>query len=176
MEFFKNTIKFIGQHGPVILFFESVYLLWKKSNLLMYYAYGFFLNLILNLVLKGLIKQKRPSEDPRLFNIALKNGARFKFINGIPHDIFGMPSGHSQNVFFSTIFIHLALKNPYITFLFLIISLLTMYQRVTCDFHTSFQVIVGATVGCMFSYFIYYLARKNIIGKLLNKPDDNAFV
>ncbi len=176
MDFFKNTIKFIGQHGPTILFFQSVYLLWKKSNLLIYYVYGFFLNLILNLILKGLIQQPRPSEDSRLFNIALKNGARFKFINGIPYDIFGMPSGHSQTVFFSTFFIHLALKNPYITFSFLIISLLTMYQRVIYNFHTSFQVVVGAAVGCVFSYLIYYLARKNIIGKILNKPDDNAFV
>jgi membrane-associated phospholipid phosphatase len=175
-QIFNNTIKIIGEHGPTILFVETIYLLWNKSYSLMYYSYGFFLSLILNVVLKGIFQQPRPSEDPKLFNIALKNGTRFKFINGIPHDIFGMPSGHAQAVIFTTLFIHLTLKNRYLTSSFLIISLLTMYQRVKYDYHTVFQVIAGAIVGALFAYFIHYMSYKKIIGKIMSKKDDNTFI
>ena len=163
-----------GKMAPLLLFFNSLYLLWHKDNLFYYYVCGAFLNSILNLVLKGLIKEPRPSEDPKLFNIALKHSIRFKFVNGYPHDIFGMPSGHAQSAFFSTIFIYLALKDIKITIGYLFISLLTIYQRVLFNQHTVIQVIAGAIVGILFGGFIFLMARQKIIGKLRPKNDDNA--
>jgi len=168
--FMKNFVK----TGPLVLFVYSSYLLWNKHNLLYYYICGFFLNAILNIVLKGIIKEPRPSEDPKLFNIALKHSLRFKFINGYPHDIFGMPSGHAQSTFFSTIYIYLALKDIKISIIYLIISLLTMYQRVLFNNHTVLQVFAGAIVGILFGGFIYMMARQNIMGKLRAKKDDDG--
>ena len=104
----------------------------------------------------------------------MKNGVRFKFANGVPYDIFGMPSNHAQKAFYSTIFIHLALKNIYVTLLYLIISLITMYQRVENKSHSVVQVIAGAMVGGIFAYFIYYMASKKNIGKINTKKDDDA--
>jgi membrane-associated phospholipid phosphatase len=170
----KSIIYIFGKKGPIILFIYSIYLLWNKSNLLYYYISGFFLNTILSLVLKGIIKEPRPSEDPKLFNIALKHSIRFKFVNGYPHDIFGMPSGHAQSAFFSTIFIYLALKNIKISILYLIVALLIMYQRVLFNRHTVLQVFAGAIVGVLFGGFMYYMARQKIMGKLRAKPDDDG--
>ena len=163
-----------GKMAPLLLFVNSLYLLWNKNNLFYYYGYGIFLNAILNLVLKGMIKEPRPSEDPKLFNIALKHSIRFKFINGYPHDIFGMPSGHSQSTFFSIIFIYLALKDVKITIGYLLVALFTMYQRILFKEHSVIQVIAGAIVGILFGSFIYCMAEQKIIGKLRAKPDDNA--
>lgn len=173
-EFVKSFIKKFGKIGPLTLFFISIYLLRNKSNLLYYYICGFFLSSILNLVLKGIIKEPRPSEDPKLFNIALKHSIRFRFINGYPHDIFGMPSGHAQSAFFSTIFIYLALKDIGITLFYLFIALLTMYQRVLFNSHTVTQVFAGAIVGILFGGFIYVMGSKKIIGKLRAKKDDDG--
>ena len=173
-EYAKSFIHIFGKSGPLVLFVYSLYLLWNKSNLLYYYICGFFLSAILNIVLKGLIKEPRPSEDPKLFNIALKHSIRFKFINGYPHDTFGMPSGHAQSAFFSTVFIYLALKDIKISILYLIISLLTMYQRVLFNSHTVLQVLAGALVGILFAGFIYFMARQKITGKLRAKKDDNG--
>jgi len=170
----KPIIYNFGKSGPLILFIYSVYLLWNKSNLLYYYISGFFLNAIFSLILKGIIKEPRPSEDPKLFNIALKHSIRFKFVNGYPYDIFGMPSGHAQSALFSTIFIYLALKNNKISILYLLVALLTMYQRVLFNRHTVLQVFAGAVVGIIFGSFIYYMAQQKIIGKLRAKPDDNG--
>jgi membrane-associated phospholipid phosphatase len=168
-----NIFSNIGQFGPIILFLFSLFLLQKKQTLLFYYIVGFFSNAILNLVLKGIIKQPRPNEeDTKLFDLAIKNGHRFSFKNGIPHDIYGMPSGHAESCLYSTLFIYLALKQKNILYFYLAISIITMAQRVIYNMHTVIQVIVGAIVGGLFGYCIYKLARSNIQGKITEKLDD----
>jgi membrane-associated phospholipid phosphatase len=170
----EQTFNFIGGYGTLILFFISIKLLWSKSNLLAYYTYGFFLEIILNLILKGIFKQPRPSEDPELFKLAIKSGNRFRFPNGFPHDIFGMPSGHTSSTFYSGIFIYLSLKNLKIFIGYILFSLLIIYHRLYFNHHTFIQTIVGAVVGLLFGSFMYYMATQKIIGKISNKMDDLA--
>jgi membrane-associated phospholipid phosphatase len=153
----------------------SIYLLWDKSNLLFYYTFGIFLNTIINIGLKCIIQQPRPSIDANKFNLVLRNFKQSIFKNGIP-DIFGMPSGHTQSVMFSTIFIFLSLKKMNILIFYLIISLITMWQRVNYNFHTINQVIVGFIVGSGFAYFMFYMGKKNKTGVIREKRDDNAII
>jgi membrane-associated phospholipid phosphatase len=162
----------IGQYGPFILLFMSFYFLKNLNNYLFYFTFGYFLNILLNIVLKGLFKQPRPMDDERLFNIAIKNGKRFLMHNGMPFDMFGMPSGHAQSVMYSTCFIFLVLKDIKITIFYLLISIITFYQRVIEKYHTVFQVFVGCIVGIFFAYFIYYLGNKKLIGNIRFKKDD----
>ena len=163
-----------GCYSPLILIFLSMYLLWDSHNLFFYYCIGIFINAILNLILKGIFQQPRPSEDPKKFDIALKHGKRFLFKDGIPYDIFGMPSGHSQSVLFSAIFIYLSLQKLNILYLYLAISFITMAQRVSYNYHTIFQVIVGAIIGAGFGYFVFSLAEKKIKNHIREKPDDDG--
>ena len=55
----------LGSFGPIILYIAASYLLWKKNTSFYYYQVGFFTCAILNLVLKCIFKQPRPSEDPK---------------------------------------------------------------------------------------------------------------
>jgi membrane-associated phospholipid phosphatase len=135
---------------------------------------GIFVNTILNLILKAIIQQPRPTEDITKFNLALTHGKRFLFKDGIPFDIFGMPSGHAQSAFFSTIFIYLSLRQEKLFYFYALFSLLIISQRVTFNYHTILQVLVGAVIGSMFSYFVYYLAREKIKGHITEKKDDNG--
>ena len=162
----------IGSFGPAILGVLSMYLLWDNHHLFFYYTLGFFLNAILNLIVKGFLQQPRPSEDLKTLNLALTHGKRFIFKNGIPHDIFGMPSGHAQSALFSTAFIYLSLRKMNLLYTYLFVSLLTMIQRVQFNHHTLLQVIVGAIIGCGFGYFMYGLAREKITGPITEKKDD----
>ena len=57
----QQFIHNFGKTGPTVLFFYSLLLLWNKNTLFYYYLYGFFLNVILNFILKGLIKEPRPN-------------------------------------------------------------------------------------------------------------------
>jgi membrane-associated phospholipid phosphatase len=169
-----NIIYEIGTYGPGILFCYSLYLLWEKDNLLAYYSIGTFIDAILNLILKGLLQQPRPSEDPKQFALALKHGKRFIFNNGIPHDIFGMPSGHAQSCFFSTAFVFLSIKKYNSLCIYILITLITIYQRVKYNYHTAWQVIIGSSIGILVAYCMHYLLQQKLKGVIREKPDDDA--
>ena len=167
-----SFINKLGENGPIILFLMTILLLRNKMNLLFYYLLFYLLSLILNTTLKGFIQQPRPSIDNKTFNLMMKNKERYIKKYGTPYDIFGMPSGHSQSVLFSTFFIYLSLHNIKITFLFALISFNTLIQRVNANHHTFLQVIAGSFVGILLGYIAYEMSKKNIIGKLTNKKDD----
>ena len=171
---FEICFKYIGSFAPLILGGYSLFLLWNKQNLFFYYTIGVFMNSILNLILKGIIQEPRPSDDPKLFHLALKHGKNLIFKDYIPFNIFGMPSGHAQSSIFSTIFIYLSLGKMNILFGYLIISLISMFQRVAYKRHSVIQVVVGTIVGALFGYVVYYLAEQNIQGKIKEKVDDDA--
>jgi membrane-associated phospholipid phosphatase len=160
----------IGYYGPVILFISSIFLLYKKSNYLSSYIIGIILSCFSNLVLKEIIKQPRPKGSMHILNSTENNNHKRIFSS----DIYGMPSGHAQHVFYSTIFIHLVFKNTNITLLYLFISLLTLIQRVKYQNHYITQVIVGGFIGGLIAYYMYMYANKKIVGKLVPKREDNA--
>lgn len=161
-------IDLVGYYGPQILLGTSILLLYKKSNYLFVYIIGFILDTILNFLLKRLIKQPRPKGDYNIFKPLEQHRIRFS------SDIYGMPSGHAQHVFYSTVFIYLVFKNINITLLYILISILTLIQRVKYQNHYITQVIIGGFVGACIAYYMYMYADKKIVGKLLPKKEDNA--
>jgi membrane-associated phospholipid phosphatase len=174
MKYISTIFTNFGRFGPIILILFASYLLWKKSNLFFYYQVGVIISAILNLILKGILKQPRPSEDLKEFNLAIKNGHRFVFKNGVPHDIFGMPSGHSQSAMFTVTYIFLTLKNLKISLSFLFVALLTMAERIVDNHHTFMQVVVGGLTGILYACLFYYFAQQKIKGVINEKPDDDG--
>jgi membrane-associated phospholipid phosphatase len=166
-----KAIKYAGKYGPLILFLPTVFFLSNKKNALIYYVAGFFLNSITNVCLKLLIQQPRPSDDKAKFDLALDRGKKFLYI---PYDVFGMPSGHSQSVAFTTVFVFLTIQNNLFRLFCLMISVITLWQRVEYNHHTVLQVLVGSMVGGLISYMMFYMNKKNIGGLLKEKRDDNA--
>jgi membrane-associated phospholipid phosphatase len=166
----------IGNNGPIILILISWYVLWEYKNLFFYYNVGMIINVILNIILKGIIQEPRPMFDDKKVHLLKTHAKHYFFQNGIPFQVFGMPSGHAQAVFFSTIFIYLSLKHNNLTLLYLIISLISCYQRVKFSFHTITQVIIGAIVGSNFGYIMYRFAREKLKGKIRERRDDNALI
>jgi len=154
LEIFFNEF---GNYGPIFLFFLSIFILIRKKTFLFYYIIGTFFNSIVNIILKGLIQQSRP-------NVTIAK-SRLQF------DVFGMPSGHSQFVFFTTIFIFLSLKEKKILYFFILCSLLIILQRVVYEYHTINQVIIGAIIGIIFGYFMYCISKNKIIGSITEKKN-----
>jgi membrane-associated phospholipid phosphatase len=167
-----NLYNEIGSYGPNILILLSLFLLWDHQNLFFYYIVGILIDSTLNIILKGFIQQPRPNFDSKEFDLALKNNKRFIFKDGIPYDLFGMPSGHSSSVMFSTIFVYLALRKTNMLYLYLFISFITMSQRIVYNHHTFAQVFVGMFVGSLVAYLFYHLAEKKIKGRIREKKDD----
>ena len=170
-EIVKPILNYTGEFGPMILFVPTIFLLFKKRSALIYYISGSFLNFILNIFLKLLIQQPRPSDDPDKFELMME---RRKHLLLIPYDVFGMPSGHAQTVAFTTAFVFLTIRNNIFRGFCVLISLVTMWQRVHYNHHTVTQVVIGAIVGILFAGLMFYLNKINIAGLLKEKCDDNA--
>jgi len=167
-----SLLKKLGQYGPIILLLLTIFLLRNKTNLLFYYILFFIISLLLNMVLKGIIQESRPSINVKTFEMMMKNKERYIYKHGLPYDIFGMPSGHSQSVWLSTVFIYLSLHDIKILILYLFITAITLIQRVIDNHHTVLQVICGSLVGCILGYLAYRMAQINMEGKKTAKKDD----
>ena len=163
-----------GKYAPAILFLISGYLLWDKNTALFYYTFGFFINMLMNLVLKGTLQEPRPDINETHFKLLLTHGKRFIIKNGLPYDIFGMPSGHTQSCFFSTLYIYLTIQNYRILLIYLLLCLCTMYQRIAYNHHTLLQVIMGGVVGIFLGYITFHLYSQSLKGKLDERSDDYA--
>ena len=174
MNIFMQWFDIIGSYGEIIVFSLSNYLLWNYSNSYFYYNIGWFINVLINIIIKGFLQQPRPNEDLVKFELALKHGKRFIFKNGIPYDLFGMPSAHSQTCFFSTIFIYFTFRKMNILFLYLLMSTIIASQRVVFEHHTLLQVIIGSVLGIIFGYVVYYFTQEKLKNVIREKPDDDA--
>jgi membrane-associated phospholipid phosphatase len=163
-----KTLDYLGYLGPFLLLVSTIFLLRNKGTFLSLYIVGYICSIITNIILKSVIKQPRPNEDLSIFNAEVTHGKRISF------DRYGMPSGHATGVFYSTMFIIFALKSPLLSFIYILISVNTCYQRIKYKNHTILQVICGAFIGLVIGYVSYLFASKKINGLLKYKPDDNA--
>lgn len=158
---------YIGLLAPIILFILTLFFLRNMKKYLYFFVSGFILNNILNILLKLFIMEPRPSNDQKAIEIGVANGERISF------DKFGMPSGHAQNCGFSIIFIIMTLNNAFITSLYLVICIISLFQRYLYNNHTILQLAVGLFVGLCAGYATYKFANHYITGNLKTKMDDN---
>ena len=143
-----NIIDHIGYNGPIILTFLTSLFLRNKRKMLFIYLVGSVINVLINYLLKMLIKEPRPLED----NIDLE---WINNRNGV--DKYGMPSGHAQMIFFSCSFLYYVLNDVKLLLLFLLISINTIRQRYNYKNHTFNQLFVGSIVGSLVGYLFYYI-------------------
>lgn len=158
----------LGVYAPSILAVSTIVILWSRATYLQFYIFGFIANLMLNTVLKLLIKEPRPENDARALEIGIANGRRISF------DKYGMPSGHAQIATFITAFVALIVNNTYIIVIYFLLTLMTMCQRYIYNNHTIGQILIGAIVGAGMGVLTYILATNVITGEIAEKKDDDA--
>jgi membrane-associated phospholipid phosphatase len=164
----EQIIDFIGFNGPVILFVASIIYLYVKNSYFTIYVIGFMFSGLINYILKGVFKQHRPIDDKHIFNLEKMYRSVLTFEN------YGMPSGHTQSVFYTTTFTYLALENHVLLVCSIFISLLTIYQRVQSKQHFLFQTIVGAIIGSILGFAFYKYAKNQLQGPLKPKEEEYA--
>ncbi|KAF7828887.1 Lipid phosphate phosphatase epsilon 2, chloroplastic [Senna tora] len=127
----------------VSAFFGAI-ILWRHDAESLWFAAGSVLNAILSVALKRILNQERPS--------TLKSDP-------------GMPSSHSQSIFFCVFFAILSslewLGLNEFTIIFGVLALAFgsyfSYLRVSQQLHTVSQVVVGAVIGSIDSILWYWL-------------------
>lgn len=146
-----SLFDYIGFFGPIIVIIISVIKLWNQPQYLIGYACFELINSIINSVSKLLIRQERPAGGRSIINE-----------NYSGSNIYGMPSSHTQNVAYSTIFLYLVKKSPTYLILELFILALTFYQRWKYKRHTVEQLFIGTGVGVLIGYFGFYMTKMAI--------------
>ena len=166
----NSAIDIIGSYGPFIVYIYAnvLYLYLKDFEIFYIYNIGFLFGIILNLGLKGIIKQPRPSQNMNEFESDLMNGRRFSIRDGIMHDICGMPSGHTTITVYTLLFIFFTVSSKLYFYILLSIVAMTMYQRVAYMHHTSMQVFVGFMVGSLYAIIVYVLYKKKYLNLMTN--------
>lgn len=159
---------------PLAVALLSNYVLIDKSYMLYYYNIGSFINILLNVILKGIIQDPCPMYDERKINLAKSNDKHSFFQNGIPFHLFGMPSGHAQSCFFSTAFVYFVLRKMNWLYVYLFLSTLICYERLIHNHQSLLQVVVGGIIGISVAYALYMFTNEQIKGKIKEKPDDDG--
>lgn len=169
----------VGKYGPGLIFFIAIYLLYSKQILLITYIIGYVLNLILNFGLKGIFRMPRPNENMKKFDAAIRLNKHIEL------NRFGMPSGHAQTMIYSLVFISFALlstknkekglnMNQNWIALMIVLSILTLAQRVHFNMHSLEQILVGSIIGALIGYGFFYYSQVRSRGSLAHKPEQNA--
>ena len=171
---FVSLFFLLGEWSVVIIFFLSCFLLRQQANYLIFFIVGIVLNVILNMFLKSMIKQPRPSTSDDLRRLLEKHGLPFAYRYKLTSDLFGMPSGHAEITMFCLAFLYFV-DAKQIHGLLYVFVLLTLWNRLFFEFHTILQVIVGSCIGIATAWIFYKIARRGLTGRLRVKKDDNFF-
>lgn len=147
----------IGFYGPIILLITNIYYLFYKKTYLYVYLLFFVINSCINRALKAIIREPRPNDQ------------RFMLFEN-KEDVYGMPSGHAQSIFYSTTFLYLTTASYYLLIISLFVCALTIYQRYHFRRHTLKQLFIGSLVGIGIGSFIYQITKYYISTK--TKYDD----
>ena len=139
------TLHYIGYYGPVTLLVFVAVLLRRSSLLSLQTCTDILLwesgNLLLNVILKNLIRQERPSNQINILGVDYNDAKQF-----------GMPSGHAQQVAAAVYIILNLTKSESVIALTLIQSIATTLQRILTRKHTPSQVAIGLIVGFFYSH------------------------
>jgi membrane-associated phospholipid phosphatase len=158
-----NTIKkfiiffyAIGFFSEFIALFLVLIVLFNRRIDLLVYFIGLFINVIINVCLKRVFKSLRPNDPIKFLNEESFKGKKY-----------GMPSGHSQNVFYSIAYIYLGTNYHYIYWCIIgfVLAVLMMYERWSFHNHTLAQLVVGAIVGITVAYYTLWIKNK-ILSKI----------
>jgi membrane-associated phospholipid phosphatase len=148
----------IGQYGPVLLYIATVYTLWNKNHSLLFFIFGQFINGLSNIAIKNILKIPRPNLIDKSYVLD-----KMSFIELIQKDVYGLPSGHAQTSSFAAYYTYLVTNDSRLLILFIGITLIVMWQRVYYNYHTFFQVSVGAVIGVGNAAFFALLNKSFLV-------------
>ena len=146
----------VGLFGPIILFLVSIWQLWGNGIYLTASILIFGVNFLINKTLKLWIKQPRPVGGQRMITSETYSGI----------EQYGMPSGHSQSVVCSLIFLYLVKHSALWLIGGMCIVSLTIYQRWKYRQHSIEQLSVGAVIGFLVAYVGYTITTMGITGQI----------
>jgi membrane-associated phospholipid phosphatase len=136
----KNIFDYIGFYAPRASIIIVALLLLNQIKFLVAFIVFYFVNHWVNQFLKDIIKQPRPS------------GSRPIIGEVYDRKSYGMPSYHSQKIWFAVVFLYLVKHNIHLLIAGIFFALITMYQRWKYRAHSIEQLFMGAALGSSIAF------------------------
>lgn len=138
----NESVDWIGKHGPIFLIFMGIFHFINQLHKLIIFLFGVGVNVILNMWIKPIIRQKRP--EP--IDVSIDNP-----------QYWGMPSGHAQYVGYILTFLYFSkLPASYFTALYCI-GIIVLWQRWYSKAHSILQILAGTLLGIALGAFFVKL-------------------
>ena len=147
-KFISNPCMFIGFFSGRIIFVMilCIFLYSNRFFWIWIYILLYVVNYQLIIFLQKIGKDQRPL-----------NGKQFMEYEFHNSEAYGMPSGHTQTMFFSLVFFYMVTRSIPWLLIMIFIAICTIIQRLTYRKHTVLQVIVGGIIGSSLGYGSYFL-------------------
>jgi len=150
MQLLEKATAYVGVFGPVVvaaLIITDLIIAGTGWQQLVWLAIWQPLSVMLNLLLKEMFNQERPSGARHINSLERSIDAGSK----------GMPSGHAQMVGSEVVFSRLVGASVWVQAVAIAQAIVTVWQRYTYRKHTIAQLFVGFIVGAVYSY-LFWLA------------------
>ena len=147
-----NIVEYVGYNGPSITIIITLLNLLDQKKYLGTFAIFYFVEYYVVGMMKTMLKEPRP------IGYLEKRYDDGGVYTGIA--LYGMPSGHSSAVWYSTVFLWLVKRSPYLLILDLALCVNTMYQRWAFRKHSVVQLFVGFLVGGSIAWFAFIVTKQ----------------
>ena len=105
---------------------------------------------------KNVVQRYRPSHNLEIQDM-------LHFVNGYKGGLYGFVSSHAANLFAFAIFVLLNVRNKSLIIISFVWAFLGVYSRMYLGVHYPSDIIAGALLGAVISYFIGGVILKNVI-------------
>lgn len=157
----RDFVSFMYSIGYFAEFFSIcmvTFLLWSRWCDLWIYGLGLLANRLVNMVFKHVVDNPRPQNPVKFLESE-------HFTKG--RNVNGMPSGHTQNVFFAMTYLFFVYGHAQSWILAAsLIALLTIVERYLFHNHTIPQLLVGSMVGIGMGFLFVHLRKENLCLKI----------
>ena len=149
-----NLIDHIGYNGGAVTAIINIVALTDQPKYLVSFVLFYYVEYFVVGMMKWNIKEPRPTgySDKRY-----DDGGEY-----VGASLYGMPSGHSSAVWYSTVYLWLVKQSPYLLILQLALCFNTMYQRWAFRKHTVDQLLVGALAGGSIAWLAVTMTKRAV--------------
>lgn len=149
-----NLVDHLGYNGGAVTAIINIVALTDQLKYLVSFVLFYYVEYFVVGMMKRIIEEPRPTgySDKKY-----DDGGEY-----VGMALYGMPSGHSSAVWYSTVYLWLVKRSPYLLILQLAICFNTMYQRWAFHKHSIEQLLVGALVGGSIAFVAVMVTKQAV--------------
>lgn len=169
---YKAILCEISNYTPILTLIYIYILIGTRTKSFEIFWIGYFVNVLINYILKTLIRSKRPIINKYMF----QNMERHNIRHIKNYDIYGMPSMSMQLLGYVLVYVLLVTKEVKNLIVIIIQIAIVIYNGILFRHATTKQIIVGLSIGGMIGTYFGKYREMKALQETNEKKDDECKV